>query len=427
MANSVKSHQKTKKNAFVIGPIGERKSDTREWADKIFVSLITPVLKKAGYKATRSDQMPKSGLITNQIMSHIFNDQLVIADLTKGNPNAFYELAVRHVIQKPVILLIDSNEKIPFDLINVRAIKLHSDWSGLDEAKEELKKQIKSLEKDQTCESIVTPFINTFKKTEVLDETLIATLDDAELRLLIDKAVCCLRGKALEKEIYAVFDEYLLEEFIGVTTRERIYDIELSPDNEFGKPLIRANVRSSYTAVNESLADRQLFHDDVIASGKYWPPTSAHLDKNMANIEKGIRFDPDQFEIGAKKVHPQISTEWSNGTNAEEQFVLYSVKYAHTIESGQELDVRYSYSLLQDQNDYIMRTHRNICDRITVNITKPKNIDIVLIWFKTANEPHAKILPPNKGSLHYSQTLKGITIPGNGVAICWRYKGDSPP
>jgi len=418
-----KKHSKsrsTKKTAFVIAPIGERKSEIRRWSDEVSKSLIEPIAKKLGYTAVRADQISRTGLITNQIMSHIFNDALVIADLTGYNPNVFYELGVRHTIQKPVIILIDAEDKIPFDLTNSRAIKLHKDWSGLDEAKEEFSKQIMNLEGQDVYESIVTPFINDFLGEEVIKEKLLTTLDDTKLRLLIEKAVNAIRGQAVKKEIYAVFDKYLLEELVGVTTKERVYDLELSPETYAEQQLTRVNIATSYTAVNESTSNKQLFHDDIIGKGRVWPPASIPPEKLPDNPSEIFSYIPDQFFINGKQVHPEIELKWTAAPDGKTRVVEYSSKLSAVIRPGEEKDVSFRCSSLQDQHDYVMRAHRSICDRVTVNVTKPKDTRVVCIWFKTAESPHIKVFPPSEGQQHYNQTVKGIMIPGNGVAICWR-------
>ena len=40
-------------------------------------------------------------MITSQVLQHVTEDALVVADLTGRNPNVFYELALRHAIRKP--------------------------------------------------------------------------------------------------------------------------------------------------------------------------------------------------------------------------------------------------------------------------------------------------------------------------------------
>jgi predicted ATP-grasp superfamily ATP-dependent carboligase len=68
---------KKDKSCFVIGPIGDPKSEIREWADKILKYVIQPALAKCGYANTiRSDQISKSGLITFEIVQHLIKTTL---------------------------------------------------------------------------------------------------------------------------------------------------------------------------------------------------------------------------------------------------------------------------------------------------------------------------------------------------------------
>ena len=137
------------KDCFVIAPLGEADSDTRKRSDQVLKHVIVPALKDCGYKATRADQISEPGMITSQIIQHIVDDPLVVADLTDRNPNVFYELAIRHAIRKPLVQLIKKGEQIPFDVAGTRTIHVdHHDLDSVEEAKREIVAQIRSLEKD---------------------------------------------------------------------------------------------------------------------------------------------------------------------------------------------------------------------------------------------------------------------------------------
>jgi len=88
------------KTCLVLAPIGSDGSDIRRRSDDVLKFIIKPVTVDCGYKAIRADEISEPGIITHQIIQHILEDDLVIADLTDGNPNVFYELALRVVIQK---------------------------------------------------------------------------------------------------------------------------------------------------------------------------------------------------------------------------------------------------------------------------------------------------------------------------------------
>ena len=101
---------------FVISPIGDEGSDVRQHADDVFKYIIEPAMRECGIEAVRSDQLEKPGLISEQMFRFIFEADLCIAVLTDHNPNVFYELAVAHSAQRPVIILIEKGQRLPFDV-----------------------------------------------------------------------------------------------------------------------------------------------------------------------------------------------------------------------------------------------------------------------------------------------------------------------
>lgn len=135
------------KTCFVISPIGEPESDIRKRSDQVLQNIIRQAVEPCGYKAVRADEIDEPGIITNQIIRHIIDDPLVIADLTGQNANVFYELAIRHVICKPLVQIIDKVEDIPFDIGAMRTIQVdHQNPESVEEAKTKIRKQIQSLE-----------------------------------------------------------------------------------------------------------------------------------------------------------------------------------------------------------------------------------------------------------------------------------------
>ena len=161
------------KICFVIAPIGEPESDIRKRSDQVLKHIIRPAVESCGYKAVRADEIAQPGIITNQIIRHVVDDPLVIADLTGQNANVFYELAIRHYIGKPLVQIIDNVENIPFDVGSMRTIQVdHRDLDSVEEAKTEIKRQIQSFE--ESSSSLESPisvalagrFIDEIKKRD---------------------------------------------------------------------------------------------------------------------------------------------------------------------------------------------------------------------------------------------------------------------
>lgn len=145
------------RNCFIICPIGDESSPQRVHSDKLLNHVFKPVLDANQYNSLRADQLAKVGLITTQIINLIIESELVIADLTDQNPNVFYELALRHAINKPYIQVIAKGQKIPFDLSGIRTIEVDiKDLDDVSRAKKEIENQILEIENGHIPDSPIS-------------------------------------------------------------------------------------------------------------------------------------------------------------------------------------------------------------------------------------------------------------------------------
>ena len=132
-------------SCFVLSPIGERGSETRKHADQVLHHVISPVTQRLGISVERSDRIDEAGPISQQILERILGADLIIADLSKHNPNVFYELAIRHFLQRPSIHLISESDRLPFDVSQFRAIPFDlTDPDSIVAAKTSLERQIEN-------------------------------------------------------------------------------------------------------------------------------------------------------------------------------------------------------------------------------------------------------------------------------------------
>jgi hypothetical protein len=139
---------------FVISRIGTEGSEIRKTSDKILKHIITKPLNKK-YRIERADEISKPGLITVQIIQRLRDAELVIADLSGGNPNVYYELAIRHYVAKPIIHIITAGEEAPFDVNQMRFVAFNiADPDSIESAQSELLLHVEALEKG---EKVVTP------------------------------------------------------------------------------------------------------------------------------------------------------------------------------------------------------------------------------------------------------------------------------
>jgi hypothetical protein len=112
------------KVCFYITPIGEADSEQRKHSDLFLSAIVERAVEEFGLQVIRADQISKAGMITKQVIEYIVRSRLVIADLSFQNPNVFYELCLRHVCRLPTVQVIRAAERLPFDLDQVRTIKI---------------------------------------------------------------------------------------------------------------------------------------------------------------------------------------------------------------------------------------------------------------------------------------------------------------
>jgi hypothetical protein len=126
---------------FVIGPIGHAGTEERKHADFLLRGLVRHVLEteEFGYVVKRADEDADPGMIGDRVITDILQADLVVADLTGLNPNAFYELGIRHSAEMPVIHIAKMGTSLPFDNAAHRAIMVDvSDWHSIEDARTRL-------------------------------------------------------------------------------------------------------------------------------------------------------------------------------------------------------------------------------------------------------------------------------------------------
>lgn len=136
-----------RKSCFVVGPIGHAETEVRTHADWLYYEIIRRVVDSfSEYDTIRADEISAPGMIDGQVVRHLIDDDLVIADLSFLNPNAFYEIGIRHVMKKPIIHMQRKSDVLPFDVNQFRAIKFAmATPQELNEARAELRKSIEAV------------------------------------------------------------------------------------------------------------------------------------------------------------------------------------------------------------------------------------------------------------------------------------------
>ena len=105
--------------------------------DKTYKNIIKPAVEQAGLRCIRGDEILDSGMIDKSMYAILMHADLVIADISTYNPNALYELGVRHAVRPfSTIILKESSCILPFDISHNRifSYKHLGEDIGSDEA-----------------------------------------------------------------------------------------------------------------------------------------------------------------------------------------------------------------------------------------------------------------------------------------------------
>ena len=89
--------------------------------NKSYRLLIKPVVEEKGLVCIRADEMRHSGSIDLPMYRELLKADVVIADISTANVNAFYELGIRHAL-RPRTTIVISEDKLayPFDLNHIK-------------------------------------------------------------------------------------------------------------------------------------------------------------------------------------------------------------------------------------------------------------------------------------------------------------------
>ena len=105
----------------------------------VYDHFLRPRLEEVGFKVSRADDIQSQQNILRDIIKGIAESNLIVADLTNANPNVFYELGIAHAFGKPVLLVTQSIEDVPFDLKSYRLVEYSTHFVKIETAIESLR------------------------------------------------------------------------------------------------------------------------------------------------------------------------------------------------------------------------------------------------------------------------------------------------
>lgn len=291
-----------KDKCFIITPIGDDTDPIRRHIEGIIDAALRPALEDK-YDLVVAHRISEPGSITKQIITEIYSAKLVVANLTNRNPNVMYELALRHSLGKPVIMIAEKGTPLPSDIVMERTIFYQNDARGVIELRESIAAAEKEIDYDKTESPIYNVLHDVLKDRQIIEfseSQSISQEDDGNATVLkyilqkltnLEDAVQTSRPLMQNAESRRCLDEVVFAFSYVKSTQP--YQVE--------KLLMRLQ-RVTQIEQDISVVDVHIYEEGK----KIWVYTMGLSDKsNASDIYRSFAKTLSQFGFeGVKAIHP---------------------------------------------------------------------------------------------------------------------------
>ncbi|MFA0810820.1 hypothetical protein [Microbulbifer epialgicus] len=121
--------------------------------------ILTASVEGAGFKANLVSYADDVGIIQKRIIQNLYNNPIVVCDVSGKNPNVMFELGMRLAFDKPTIIIKDDKTSYSFDTSQIEHLDYPRDlrFSKIVEFKEALREKIlATVQKSQEDENYTT-------------------------------------------------------------------------------------------------------------------------------------------------------------------------------------------------------------------------------------------------------------------------------
>jgi hypothetical protein len=155
-----------KKKCGIIMPIASNDDYPNDhWKDVL--QILVESIDQTPFEPRLVSDDVAIGLIHDRIVTNIYNDEIVVCDVSSKNPNVMFELGLRLAFDKPTIIIKDEKTGYSFDTGVIEHISYPSSlrFSQIVDFKKELARRIIATYEKSQKEPNYSPFLKSFGKT----------------------------------------------------------------------------------------------------------------------------------------------------------------------------------------------------------------------------------------------------------------------
>ena len=124
------------------------------WADVL--EILREAIEDAGFEANLVSNADDIGIIHKRIIQNLYDNPVVVCDVSGKNPNVMFELGLRLAFDKPTVIVKDDKTSYAFDTSAIEHIEYPRDlrFSRIVEFKQKLAEKIKATHQRATREDL---------------------------------------------------------------------------------------------------------------------------------------------------------------------------------------------------------------------------------------------------------------------------------
>lgn len=169
MTKAKKAAQKSKDVCGIVMPISAMGTYTADhWSD--VMDIIEESAKEAGFSPTLVSEGQDIGIIHERIITNLYDNPIVVCDVSGKNPNVMFELGLRLAFDKPTIVIKDDDTSYSFDTSPIEHLTYPRDlrYQKIEEFKKKLADKIVATHRKATTDPAnYTTFLKHFGQFKV--------------------------------------------------------------------------------------------------------------------------------------------------------------------------------------------------------------------------------------------------------------------
>lgn len=144
-------------------------------------SIVSQSIDKAGFKPNLVSNSDDVGVIQKRIIQNLYDNPIVVCDVSGKNPNVMFELGIRLAFDKPTIIIKDDKTQYSFDTSPIEHLEYPRDlrFAKIVEFKDKLSEKIIQTYKKSTTDENFSTFLKHFGSFKVAKiETEVVSKED---------------------------------------------------------------------------------------------------------------------------------------------------------------------------------------------------------------------------------------------------------